>query len=105
MAFLRDVHPDDKIRLHQWQAESRNKHRDGGGGGGDGREGGERFRQCTRRTANPFNNPSERNGRSVTVLTPLTDGRQRLSGQRLSRDDTNRSDRVIADERLGGFPI
>lgn len=28
MAFLRDAHPDDEIRLHLWQAESRNKHRD-----------------------------------------------------------------------------
>lgn len=36
MAFLRDVRPDDEIRLHQGQAESRNKHRDelGGGVGG-----------------------------------------------------------------------
>lgn len=40
MPFLRDVHPDDEIGLHQWHPESRNKLRAEGVGGGGGKEGG-----------------------------------------------------------------
>lgn len=36
MPFLRDVHPDDEIGLHQWQPESRKKLRAVGGGGKEG---------------------------------------------------------------------
>lgn len=62
MAFLRDVHPDDKIRLHQWQAESRNKHTEGG----TSRERGwDVSANAPDRRQNPFMHPSERNGRSV----------------------------------------
>lgn len=90
MAFLRDVHPDDKIRLHQWPAESRNKHRDGGTSR-------ERVGMFPLMHPTDDKTPSTIHLSVMAVLwsdvgslhgelTPLTDGRQRLSGQTLSRD-------------------
>lgn len=70
--FLRDVHSDDEIGLHQWQAESREAQ--------EGNEGSVSANASDRRQ-NSSNHPSVHNGRSVVGCGAwgVTEGCDRLN--------------------------